>query len=324
MAELKQTMRSNLSGKILIISAFTAISFIAVQCKKDAVKTPAEKSTSVTKIDNSKQDSIKKDAEEKAKMVYTDFIFPKNKKDSAMAVFKEKYSEDERYTILALNRLDSKNSYRADTLVIPGEFYDNFLKYSPFPAEMASLKDVNKFVYFSYPIQAFAVYENGQLKKWGPTSLGKKSAKTQTGLHFTNWKAKEAISTVDSDWKLPFNVNIANRLGIGWHQYDLPGYPASHSCLRLLKNDAQYLYSFADQWVLSDDGNTVKANGIPVIVDGDYNWGGEKPWRKLAQNSSANTLTVDDLNKAIQPNLEKILSEQKIRAEVLLAKDQAL
>ena len=65
--------------------------------------------------------------------------------------------------------------------------------------------------------------------------MGSKAHQTTRGLHFTNWKGKEIISTVSDEWKLKWNFNIANHEGIGWHQYSMPGYPASHSCLRLWK-----------------------------------------------------------------------------------------
>ncbi|MBC7556398.1 MAG: L,D-transpeptidase [Chryseobacterium sp.] len=309
------------SNKSLNIVVFSFVFLFVIQCKKEKIaETPKKPEVEVKDVKETininKEDSLAK-----SKIRYTIFIFPKKKKDSAMAVFKNQFSDEERYTILALNRLDEKNSWRADTLIIPDKFQDDFLNYSAFPAQISLLKDVKKFVYFSYPIQAFAVYENGNLKRWGPTSLGKKSAKTATGLHFTNWKSKIATSTVDSDWKLPFNVNIANRLGIGWHEYDLPGFPASHSCLRLLKNDAEWMYSFTDQWILSNNGNTVKANGIPVIVNGDYNWNGQKPWRKMAENSMADYISESEISKNIQPYIEKILAEQKNREEVLAAQN---
>jgi hypothetical protein len=188
--------------------------------------------------------------------------------------------------------------------------------YSPFPTHLEVLKDVNKIVLFSYPIQAYALYEKGNLVKWGPTSMGSKKAQTKGGLMFANWKKELAISTVNKSWKLPYNFNIHNSLGIGWHQYDLPGYPASHSCLRLLMDDAKYLYQWADQWVLNNGGATVKANGTPVIVFGDYQWGGKKPWKNLIENPKANDISIENLTEIIQPNLSKILEEQKNSDEV--------
>ena len=146
--------------------------------------------------------------------------------------------------------------------------------------------------------------------------MGSKKAQTKGGLMFTNWKKELAISTVNKSWKLPYNFNIHNSLGIGWHQYDLPGYPASHSCLRLLMDDAKYLYKWADQWVLNKGGATVKANGTPVIVFGDYQWGGKKPWKNLIENPKANDISIENLTEIIQPNLSKILEEQKNSDEV--------
>lgn len=306
--------------KPLIIHLLLAAFFIftLVQCKKDKVvvtdDTAQKKTDSIAKA---KKDSITLDSINKAKINYSAFIFPTKKKDSAMAVFNKQFSEEERYTILALNRLDSKNKWRADTLAIPDKIDKSLMSYTPFPTHLDILKDVKKIVFFSYPIQAYSLYENGKLVKWGPTSMGKKSAQTKRGLMFANWKKELAISTVDSEWKLPYNVNVHNTLGIGWHQYDLPGFPASHSCLRLLMDDAKELYGWVDTWVLNKGGATVKVNGTPVIVFGDYNWGGKKPWKKLIEDSAADNISVEEMNSIIQPNLSKILEEQKKRDEYL-------
>lgn len=250
---------------------------------------------------------------------YNAFAIPKDKKmrDSLYAIFSEKYNEKERYAILALNRLDSKNKWNADTLVVPKDIDTTLMAYSPFPMQLNLLSNVKKFVVFSYPIQAFGVYSNGSLVKWGPTSMGKKSAQTTRGLTFANWKKKLSISTVSSEWKLPYNFNIHNLGGIGWHQYDLPGYPASHSCLRLLMKDAQWLYNYADTWILNPGGATTKAKGTAVMVFGDYKWGGRKPWRKLLTDPNSNHISVDEMNALIQPNLDKMIYEQTNREKVV-------
>ena len=306
---------------------------ILMNCKKE--KTDNLNPISENNISNSTEqkntepenDSIKKAQEkaeekEKPETGFSTIVFTKENRDSLMSVFNKKYSAKERYTILALNRLDTKNQWRADTLVIPAKISENFLDYSPFPYHLEILNDVKQMVLFSYPIQAFAVYNNGVLVKWGPTSMGKKAAQTNRGLMFTNWKKKLAISTVDDEWKLPYNVNIQNMQGIGWHQYDLPGFPASHSCLRLLMEDAEWLYSYADMWILNEGGGTVRANGIPVIVFGDYAWGKRKPWKILDKNPKNTDISEEQLTEIIQPNLDKILEEQKKREEVLIEVQQ--
>lgn len=288
---------------------------VLIHCKKDTASAPNQAKDSIAAAEV-KKDSLEKIAKAKPEIKYSAFIFPAKKKDSAMSVFNEKFSKEEQYAILALNRLDIKNKWRSDTLAIPDKIDESLMFYSPFPNNLDILKDVHKMVLFSYPIQAYALYENGTLVKWGPTSMGSKSAQTKRGLMFANWKKELAISTVSSEWKLPYNFNIHNTLGIGWHQYDLPGYPASHSCLRLLMDDAKYLYKWADQWVLNPGGATLKAKGTPVIVFGDYKWGGKKPWKNLIQDPKSNDISVEHLNEIIQPNLKEILDEQKNADEV--------
>lgn len=305
----------------------TLVLLLAVSCKKESETFSAEKdtthsvSTNDLPIDSSKvvpeiKESIPPAMQENG--FYNAFAIPKDKKirDSIYANFSKKYSEKERYTILALNRLDSKNKWNADTLVVPKDIDTTMMAYSPFPMQLDLLSDVKKFVVFSYPIQAFGVYSNGSLVKWGPTSMGKKTAQTTRGLTFANWKKKISTSTVSSEWKLPYNFNIHNIGGIGWHQYDLPGYPASHSCLRLLMKDAQWLYNYADTWVLNPGGATTKAKGTAVIVFGDYKWGGRKPWRKLLSDPNANNISVEEMNNLIKPNIDKIIFEQTNREKV--------
>ena len=298
---------------ILTLSIFVVAIFL-IQCKKDHNNGVSD---SVSGSDTLISDSVKNEIETQQEITYSELIFPENKKDSVMSSFKEKFSKEDRYIILALNRLDEDNAWRADTLMIPDKIEQDFLKYSPFPQQLEILKEVNKIVFFSYPIQAYAAYENGQLMKWGPTSMGKKTAQTKTGLMFSNWKKTLAISTVNKSWKLPYNFNIHNTLGIGWHQYDLPGYPASHSCLRLLMDDAQWMYSFGEQWVLTADGSKVKANGTPVIVFGEYGWGKKKPWKQLAKDAKFTDYSVASMEKEILPFKEKIMQEQSNRIEIL-------
>lgn len=301
---------------------------LIISCKKEEVNNTDNQTTTASEAiaqSESDPDSIKTEqAQESSPPViqengfYNALAIPKDKKkrDSVYAAFSKKYNEKERYAILALNRLDSKSKWNSDTLVVPAKIDTTLMAYSPFPLQLDVLNEVKKFVVFSYPIQAYAVYSNGTLVKWGPTSMGKKTAQTDRGLMFANWKKKLAISTVKSEWKLPYNFNIHNTHGIGWHQYDLPGYPASHSCLRLLMNDAIWLYSYADTWILNPGGATTKAKGTPVLVFGDYPWGKRKPWRKLLDDPNANNISVEEMTKIVQPHVEKMINEQSNREKV--------
>ena len=162
--------------------------------------------------------------------------------DSVLKKFRETFTAQQLQTIVALNRVDKSNFHTMDTLVIPDKFDDDFLAYSPFPYSIDEAKDINKLAIFSYAIQAYGLYENGELIKWGPSSMGSEKNKTPEGLYFTNWKGEETVSTFDDEWVLRWNFNLDNEKGIAWHQYSLPGYPASHSCLRLLEEDAKWMF----------------------------------------------------------------------------------
>jgi lipoprotein-anchoring transpeptidase ErfK/SrfK len=237
------------------------------------------------------------------------------KNDSIRKVFKSKFTSSELTTIVSLNRIDKANLKQADTIIVPDKFDEDFLAYSPFPFSVENSSEIPKLVVFSYPIQAYGVYEFGKLVKWGPTSLGSKKYPTPTGLFFTNWKGEEVQSTVDDEWILRWNFNIENTEGIGWHQYELPGYPASHSCLRLLEADAKWLYDWADEWVLKG-ANTVLAKGTPVIVFGTYDFNAPSPWLALANNPNANEISKSDLESIIAPHLSQIKKEQENRKKV--------
>lgn len=212
----------------------------------------------------------------------------------------------------AVNRTDKANFKLMDSVVIPSDNSGDIEFYLPFPLEVSYLKNINKIIFFSYPTQTFAAYEKGQLVYTGPTSMGRKKNQTPTGLFFTNWKAEQTTSTFDDEWDLRWNFNIANKLGVGWHQYSLPGYPASHSCLRLQEKDARYLYDWADQWELADE-ETVKVKGTPVIIFGTYDFSSPKPWLQLSANHKALDISEREIEKQTQPFLNSILKEQNNR-----------
>jgi hypothetical protein len=216
--------------------------------------------------------------------------------------------------VLASNRTDRVNLSKMDSIIVPQDLSGDLVYYLPFPLEVPYLNDVTKIIYFSYPTQTFATYENGILTYTGPTNMGRKKDLTPTGLFFTNWKAEQTTSTFNDEWDLKWNFNIANKLGVGWHEYELPGYPASHSCLRLLKKDAKYLYEWADQWILKDEEN-VKVKGTPVIVFGDYNFDAPKPWLQLLKNPHALDIAENEIQERTTPFINSILTEQKNRAK---------
>jgi hypothetical protein len=214
--------------------------------------------------------------------------------------------------VYAVNRTDKPNLAKQDSIVVPSDFSGDLVYYLPFPLHVSALEEISKVIIFSYPTQTFAAYENGELVRTGPTNMGRKKDPTPTGLFFTNWKAEKTTSTFNDEWELKWNFNIENKLGVGFHQYELPGYPASHSCLRLLEKDAKFLYTWADEWILKDKEN-VKVKGTPVIVFGSYDFDGKKPWLQLVSDPKSLNISESEIDAQVKPFVQQILENQTLR-----------
>lgn len=217
--------------------------------------------------------------------------------------------------VLTFNRLDDKHIVKNTTITIPSELTD-WSALSPFPSILDAAKDIPKLLLVSQRIQAIGAYENGTLVRWMVTSTGKKDTPTPSKLYFTNWKGKLVISSIKDEWILPWYFNLDNTQGISLHQYELPGYPASHSCVRMTEADAQWVYEWADQWIVSPDEQQVLAAGTPTIIFGEYGYGKTAPWKKLAEDPTATTLTADELNTLLTENLPAIEKEAAQRVSV--------
>jgi len=235
--------------------------------------------------------------------------------DSTLKQIKKHYQPEHLKTICALNRIDSELIHRADSLIIPDSFYVDLINYSPFPLEFPKADSILKLIMISYPLQAFAVYDTGRLVRWGPLSMGKRTTQTPVGLFHTNWKSKSQISTDNADWILPWYFNLINSTGVSLHQFELPGFPASHSCIRLREEDAQWIYYYADQWKLDSKGWKILIQGTPVIIFGKYPFGEARPWFSLAIDSKSNRISAYSLDKEISPFYDNIIREQKARIQ---------
>lgn len=262
-------------------------------------------------IPSNKVDTLKKVDSVKKVTVSYQLI---QKKDS-IKKFLKTLSDSEINIIASINRVDKGFLKNFDSIVVPVDKSLALQQYFPFPFYASFLKDVNKIIFFSYPSQSFAAYQYGLLVYTGPTSMGRKADKTPTGLFFTNWKAEETTSTFNDEWELKWNFNIENKLGVGFHQYEMPGYPASHSCLRLTETDAKYLYEWADQWEIKGTDNII-AHGTPVVVFGSYPFGSSKPWLSLAQNPNDLSISETDLEAVAAMYIPQIMEKQLERKNI--------
>lgn len=216
------------------------------------------------------------------------------------------------YLVATINRTDFLHLKKMDSIIVPDDTTADISYYLPFPTSVKALANIDKIIFFSYPTQAYAAYEYGEMVHTGATNMGRKKDPTPTGLFFTNWKAEQTTSTFNDEWELKWNFNIENKLGVGWHQYEMPGFPASHSCLRLQESDARKLYEWADQWVLNKD-EAVQVKGTPVIVFGSYNFDRPKPWAQLVNDPLAINISETEIEQAITPHLQVITEAQNKR-----------
>ncbi len=103
--------------------------------------------------------------------------------------------------------------------------------------------------------QLLYVYRNGVRIGRSTISSGKEGDRTPTGVFTILQKRVKHISTIFHGASMPYMERLTWR-GVAIHAGNLPGYPASHACVRLPLEFAQKLY-------------TVTENGTTVIVIDD-------------------------------------------------------
>jgi lipoprotein-anchoring transpeptidase ErfK/SrfK len=184
-----------------------------------------------------------------------------------------------------LNRRDRAHLLRPTPptpgLVVPTTWFDDPLTYSPFPARWPAAESSPTAIVVHQPLQAFAAYDNGRLVRWGPVSAGREESPTPEGVFNLTWRARSRRSTDNQEWLLEWYFNFVNERGVSFHLFDLPGYPASHACARMLRRDAQWLYGWGQEWTLDDRHRHVLTPGTPVIILGTYPFGTPPAWLSL-------------------------------------------
>ena len=180
-----------------------------------------------------------------------------------------------------LNRVDAAHMDRLPSMVVPQSWLHGDTDYSPLPLASAWAASHRKALIVHQPSQMFGAYAEGRLIRWGPVSSGREAFPTPSGLFHLNWKSPGRHSTIDPDWFMPWYFNFHNERGLAFHEYSLPGRPASHACVRLLERDAKWLFSWGEEWVLDDRGWEVLDPGTPVWIVGQYDFAAPPPWRSL-------------------------------------------
>lgn len=200
------------------------------------------------------------------------------------ASFKKRFQTAQIAILEKLNRRDLEHLLRLKEMIVPDPWPANpedELAYGLLPATWDWVVDRPKAIVVMQPEQLFGAYEFGKLVRWGPVSTGRKETSTPAGTYSLTWKSKSRTSTDNDQWLLKWYFNFINKRGVSFHQFELPGYAASHACVRLLERDAMWLYNWGEPWKLAPNGRDVLQQGSTVVVSGEYGHDKPGPWTSL-------------------------------------------
>ena len=206
-----------------------------------------------------------------------------------------------------LNRVYLNDLSIGDTLVLPSHLGLDPRAYAPFPLHYAGAEGFDKLFIIHKGVQAWAAYENGDLERWGLVNTGAIDSETPAGRYNFNWKELDRVSTLSppgETWRMRWVFNFYDERGIHVHQYRMPiGQPASHGCVRLITDDAKWIYDWAEPWQtvngsgakgLASRGRILK-QGTTVLVLGDGQEPTDGPPARFTWDHGTPTLRVVDL-----------------------------
>jgi hypothetical protein len=166
-------------------------------------------------------------------------------------------------------------------------------------------------VLVSLPLQTASVYRNGILVGRSSVSTGSKGHETPTGVFSILEKNQTHYSKTYDNAPMP-NMQRLTWSGIAMHSGNLPGYAASHGCIRMPYDFSTLLYSLTTRGatvVIGDDIKTqphFAANPGMMLAPKDFNPSmlkpladGEYDWRPQRSTSGPITILVSAADRVI-------------------------
>jgi len=161
--------------------------------------------------------------------------------------------ERERKIVMVINRTNMRLK-KGQILAVPCDMVNKtFMDFSPFPIQIET--PTEKMLVFDPALLAWAAYDpTGNLVRWGPAAGGKdycpdigRSCRTKTGtFRIIRIKGPDYRSgrypvgcSGSRCARMPFAMFFQDNYA--FHAGDLPGYNASHGCVRLFYSDAKWL-----------------------------------------------------------------------------------
>lgn len=240
------------------------------------------------KIDSTRTAKIKEGNERFPIIHYRRTALDKHLLDSVRHVFGKDSATMTGYrAFTTLNRKDIQFYRIGDTVIIPDTIFKDLRAYSVFPQYYPAGDTIGKIVFVSPKYQCYACYDSGQLVRFAACNSGEERKPSFPGRYGVNWKSRLRRSSLDSSWVLPFTVNFHLQAGSAFHQFEMPGRPVSHSCVRQFLADAEWLF----KWVRGAKIDKAKHQfipftGTPVIILDVFDFSRRRggPWRELATN----------------------------------------
>jgi len=232
-----------------------------------------------------------------------------------------------------LNRKELRFIRINDTILIPSKISEDLRTYSVFPLIYCEASHLEKLIVVSNVYQAYACYENGILVRFAAANTGKESTPTYPGRYSLVWRQRLRISSLDSTWELPFTFNFHQYAGNAFHQFEMPGRPVSHSCVRQFMDDAEWLYKWGKRAKLDTNKRFITNSGTPVIMLGmfDYDrkrggvWIDETSNKKFPIELKGNPLEIEEAlipisqipktSRGVLPNKKRYLEAESILRE---------
>ena len=116
--------------------------------------------------------------------------------------------------------------------------------------------------------QTVTVYDDNKVIAKSPISSGTSSNPTPTGIFSILEKNRYHYSNLYGGAPMPFMQRVTNS-GVAMHAGDLPGYPASHGCIRLPYSFARSLFGITDvgaRVIITDEDLTPEEFNSPRLI----------------------------------------------------------
>jgi hypothetical protein len=172
----------------------------------------------------------------------------------------------------------------------------------------------------SIPDQKVHIYRNGIRVAASTCSTGKPGHSTPTGVFKILQKDKNHHSSTYNNAAMP-NMNRLTWDGVALHAGKLPGYPASHGCVRLPMAFSELLFSITRKGmtvVIADDATQPASVTHPGMILGDY---------ARREFAAVNTALLNDAYSAghvDNPTVTSVVVSSKDRSVTVIEDDKVV